>query len=131
MPVTGFPTTLRNNYGSAPLAELLTAAYRKSPTYAHHLWFAQSKGLGFKVSDEFTVPLWQSTINRTMPRAVRASGGRSTRLNHSLWLSACGEKASRCERQSNNPSRIRLRRRSVSVRHLLLGMGAGIAHMLD
>ena len=29
----------------------------RSPTHAHHVRFAQSKGLGLKVSDEFTVPL--------------------------------------------------------------------------
>jgi DNA recombination protein Rad52 len=29
----------------------------RSPTHAHHIRFAQSKGLGLKVSDEFTVPL--------------------------------------------------------------------------
>jgi hypothetical protein len=29
----------------------------RSPTHAHHVRFAQSKGLALKVSDEFTVPL--------------------------------------------------------------------------
>jgi Rad52/22 family double-strand break repair protein len=29
----------------------------RSPSHAHHIRFAQSKGLGLKVSDEFTVPL--------------------------------------------------------------------------
>jgi Rad52/22 family double-strand break repair protein len=29
----------------------------RSPTHAHHIRFAQSKGLGLKVSDEFAVPL--------------------------------------------------------------------------
>lgn len=29
----------------------------RAPSHAHHLRFAQSKGLGLKVSDEFTVPL--------------------------------------------------------------------------
>jgi hypothetical protein len=29
----------------------------RSPTHAHHIRFAQSRGLGLKVSDEFTVPL--------------------------------------------------------------------------
>jgi len=29
----------------------------RSPAHAHHIRFAQSKGLGLKVSDEFTVPL--------------------------------------------------------------------------
>jgi DNA recombination protein Rad52 len=29
----------------------------RSPAHAHHLRFAQAKGLGLKVSDEFTVPL--------------------------------------------------------------------------
>jgi hypothetical protein len=29
----------------------------RSPSHAHHVRFAQSKGLGLKVSDEFTVPL--------------------------------------------------------------------------
>ena len=29
----------------------------RSPSYAHHIRYAQSRGLGLKVSDEFTVPL--------------------------------------------------------------------------
>jgi len=29
----------------------------RSPSHAHHVSFAQFKGLGLKVSDEFTVPL--------------------------------------------------------------------------
>jgi hypothetical protein len=29
----------------------------RSPAHAHHIRYAQSKGLGLKVSDEFTVPL--------------------------------------------------------------------------
>jgi hypothetical protein len=29
----------------------------RSPTHAHHIRFAQPKGLALKVSDEFTVPL--------------------------------------------------------------------------
>ena len=29
----------------------------RSPSHAHHIRYAQSKGLGLKVSDEFTVPL--------------------------------------------------------------------------
>jgi hypothetical protein len=29
----------------------------RAPSHAHHVRFAQSKGLGLKVSDEFTVPL--------------------------------------------------------------------------
>jgi hypothetical protein len=29
----------------------------RSPTHAHHVRFAQSRGLGLKVSDEFTGPL--------------------------------------------------------------------------
>ena len=29
----------------------------RAPSHAHHLRFAQSRGLGLKVSDEFTVPL--------------------------------------------------------------------------
>jgi hypothetical protein len=29
----------------------------RSPSHAHHIRFAQSKGLALKVSDEFTVPL--------------------------------------------------------------------------
>jgi hypothetical protein len=29
----------------------------RTPSHAHHVRFAQSRGLGLKVSDEFTVPL--------------------------------------------------------------------------
>jgi hypothetical protein len=31
--------------------------YGRSPSQAHHVRFAQSKGLGLKISDEFTIPL--------------------------------------------------------------------------
>ena len=47
----------------------------RSPSHAHHVRFAQSKGLALKVSDEFTVPLC----------AIHHSENHSTRDERNWW----------------------------------------------
>jgi hypothetical protein len=54
-----FPTTkrFRNKEHLKRLAGLACLVCGRKPSHAHHLRFAQARGLGLKVSDEFTVPL--------------------------------------------------------------------------
>ena len=47
----------------------------RQPSDAHHLRFAQSRALGRKVSDEFTVPLCRDTIARSTAAAMKPRGG--------------------------------------------------------
>src|SRR6516165_4753313 len=78
----------------------------RSPSHAHHIRFAQSKGLGLKVSDEFTVPLcvihhqqnhatgnerlwWQEYKIDPLPVAVRL--WRESRATTTPKCEKCGE----------------------------------------
>ena len=57
----------------------------RRPADAHHLRFAQSRALGRKVSDEFTVPLWQRTPSRDPPlwrRSGMVEAGRDRSYCH-------------------------------------------------
>jgi hypothetical protein len=47
----------------------------RRPSDAHHLRFAQSKALGHKVSDEFTVPLCRGHHARSIVAATKPLGG--------------------------------------------------------
>ncbi len=49
----------------------------RRPMDAHHLRFAQSRALGCKVSDDFTVPLCRATIARFIAAATKLHGGRN------------------------------------------------------
>ena len=51
----------------------------RSPSHAHHVRYAQSKGLSLKVSDEFTVPLCAIHHHHIHTTGKERSGGRSTR----------------------------------------------------
>jgi DNA recombination protein Rad52 len=57
--VLSHPTTkrYRNKDHLKRLSGLPCLACGRRPSHAHHLRFAQGRGLGLKVSDEFTVPL--------------------------------------------------------------------------
>lgn len=57
--VLAHPTTkrYRNKDHLKRLSGLPCLACGRKPSHAHHLRFAQGRGLGLKVSDEFTVPL--------------------------------------------------------------------------
>jgi ERF superfamily len=61
------------------------------PCDAHHLRFAQSRGLGLKVSDEFTVPLCRAH-HRELHRAGKEvdwwarTGIEPTDIAHKLWI---------------------------------------------
>ena len=65
----------------------------RSPSHAHHLRYAQSKGLSLKVSDEFTVCRFApSTITTFTTQAGSKSGGKSARSILSKSLAAFGNK---------------------------------------
>ena len=53
---------------------------RTTPSHAHHVRYAQPRGLGLKVSDEFTVPLCATHHHNLHDTTQeRANGGRSER----------------------------------------------------
>jgi hypothetical protein len=49
----------------------------RTPSHAHHVRYAQYKGLSLNVSDEFTIPLAPSTTTTSTPPARNGSGGES------------------------------------------------------
>jgi hypothetical protein len=49
----------------------------RSPSHPHHVRYAQSRGIGLKVSDEFVVPL--CAIHHRQLHQTHANGGRSER----------------------------------------------------
>jgi hypothetical protein len=51
------PKRIRSKEHLSYVAEQPCLIRGRSPSHAHHIRFAQSRGLGLKVSDEFTVPL--------------------------------------------------------------------------
>jgi hypothetical protein len=51
------PKRIRSKEHLRYVAEQPCLICGRSPSHAHHIRFAQSRGLGLKVSDEFTVPL--------------------------------------------------------------------------
>ena len=64
----------------------------RQPCDAHHLRFAQSRGLGLKVSDEFTVPLCRAH-HRELHRTGREfDRGRKPISSPSLWPASFGWK---------------------------------------
>src|SRR6185436_15469744 len=64
----------------------------RSPSHAHHLRYAQSKGLSLKVSDEFTVPLCAIHHHNIHNTGRSKSGGKSARSILSKSLAAFGNK---------------------------------------
>jgi hypothetical protein len=53
----GEPKRIRSKEHLRLVAQQPCLICGRSPSHAHHIRFAQSRGLGLKVSDEFTVPL--------------------------------------------------------------------------
>jgi DNA recombination protein Rad52 len=53
----GEPRRIRSKEHLRYVAQQPCLICGRAPTHAHHIRFAQSRGLGLKVSDEFTVPL--------------------------------------------------------------------------
>ena len=64
----------------------------RQPCDAHHLRFAQSRGLSLKVSDEFTVPRAALTIANCTAPAGKPTGGRKPVSSPSAWRASCGWK---------------------------------------
>src|SRR5262249_6300525 len=53
----GQPRRIRSKEHLRYVASQLCAVCGRTPSHAHHVRYAQPRGLGIKVSDEFTVPL--------------------------------------------------------------------------
>ena len=62
------PRRLRDKVHLRFVAKQPCLICERLPCDAHHLRFAQGRGLGLKVSDEFTVPLCRGTSSRGPPR---------------------------------------------------------------
>ena len=62
----------------------------RKPCDAHHLRFAQTRALGRKVSDEFTVPLCRGSIVKSTDTAMKPNGGAKPRSIHSQLPGPCG-----------------------------------------
>src|SRR6266478_5096689 len=83
------PCVTRPTCGSWPNS--LASSADASPSDAHHLRFAQSRGLSLKVSDEFTVPLCRAH-HRELHRAGKETdwwakaGLEPINLARKLWL---------------------------------------------
>lgn len=66
----------------------------QGPSHAHHIRFAQAKGLSQKVSDEFTVPLCAEHHNALHSSRTEAAWWREAGLDplaeaYSLWIKSC------------------------------------------
>ena len=69
----------------------------RSPSHAHHVRYAQSRGLGLKVSDEFTVPLCATHHHRLHQTGDERKWWEDTKIDPlpiatGLWRSTQGEK---------------------------------------
>ena len=65
----------------------------RSPSHAHHMRYAQSRGLSLKVSDEFTVPLCAIHHHQIHTTGKERSGGRSAISIRSRLPMGFGSKA--------------------------------------
>jgi hypothetical protein len=79
------------------------AVCESTPCHAHHVTFAQPRGLSLKVSDEYTVPLCVAHHNEVHASGKEASWWRSQGIDplslaRKLWLVTAGGEAI-----SNNP----------------------------
>ena len=62
----------------------------RHPADPHHLRFAQSRALGRKVSDEFTVPLCRGHHREVNRCGDEAAWWAKVGLSHSRWQTLCG-----------------------------------------
>jgi hypothetical protein len=69
----------------------------RRPADPHHLRFAQSRALGRRVSDEFTVPLCRGH-HQFIDMATKQHGGQRPALNHSGLQMLCGANKTSPER---------------------------------
>ena len=95
--------------GASPLRGQSTLPHlRALPSHAHHIRYAQSKGLSLKVSDEFTVPLCAIHHHQIHTTGKERSGGKSA-ISIPLSLPvAFGNKAANAMRQRLEPATLRL-----------------------
>jgi hypothetical protein len=67
----------------------------RRPSDPHHLRFAQSRALGRKVSDEFTVPLCRTITVKSIAAAMKNRGGRTVEQIRLQRLARSGLKPTR------------------------------------
>ena len=78
----------------------------RQPCDAHHLRFAQSRGLSLKVSDEFTVPLCRAHHRELHRTGTNRTGGRKPVSSPSAWRASFGWKLTpRCCRRPRRRQR--------------------------
>jgi hypothetical protein len=88
------PRRVRDRYHVRHVAKQSCLVCGRQPADAHHLRFTQSRALGRKVSDEFTVPSVEGIIAKCTAVATKPRGGKS------------GIRSNRCRPRtmSRNPS---------------------------
>ena len=75
----------------------------RQPSDAHHLRFAQSRALGRKVSDEFTVPLCRGHHREVHRCGDEATWWRSAGVDPVALPARCGSKRIRCRQSRKIP----------------------------
>jgi hypothetical protein len=90
------PRRLRDRDHIRAVAQRPCLICGRRPADAHHLRFAQSKALGRKVSDEFTVPYAAVTIAKSTGAATKPRGGEPPASIRPRPLARFGSKATRC-----------------------------------
>jgi len=88
---------IRNKTHLAFVASKPCLICEELPCHAHHVTFAQARGLSIKVSDEFTVPLCVSHHNEVHRSGSEKSWWRKQGLDplasaQMLWSQSCAEK---------------------------------------
>ena len=65
----------------------------RSPSHAHHVRYAQSRGLGLKVSDEFTVPLCATHHHQIHTTGKEREWWQERNIDPLISRALCGNKA--------------------------------------
>ena len=86
----------------------------RSPSHAHHIRYAQAKGLGLKVSDEFTVPLCAIHHSENHATGNERRWWQEHNLDPSPWPFAYGRRAVQPTALQVRPPRLNLMRKSLS-----------------
>ena len=97
----------------------------RRPADAHHLRFAQSKALGRKVSDEFTVPLCRGHHREVHRCGDEAAWWRMPVSTRPLRPARFGSKATRSRSVSKPPRRLSSSVRADCQRHRSYRIGFG------
>jgi hypothetical protein len=88
----------------------------RRPSQAHHVRYAQPRGLRLKVSDEFTVPLCAIHHTENHTTGMKGVGGKSVRLIRCRSRSSCGGRAT----ESNSRPRLATTRIQLANRKEIL-----------